>query len=295
MALPAILAILAGRQERRAPARPAAAGHRLAVVGAGVRRARRDRLPLRRVELQRPQLSRGSRSVDGPLVVDAGLLLAGEPLDRGHDLVGGLAAGPPGRHALEATAEVDRLTERDGDRDDPRPGGADRLDVLGAGQARRVRRGRRRSAPGGRRRCGRGRGGRRGTGCPRGRCRTPRPRASTSRAMSRLAIAALVSSRSTGSMPSPSNQTRVTPSRFSAGAGEVVGLGQEDHLARHHARDHDRVHEAQVVAGQDHAAGPRHVLEAAHRRPPDRLEGRWQHAGASRRRARVPSLVATPR
>ena len=51
-----------------------------------------------------------------------------------------------------------------------------------------------------------------------------------------------------------------------AGAGEVVGLGEEDDLARHHARDHHRVDEAEVVAGQDHPAGPGHVLEAAHRR-----------------------------
>ena len=47
-----------------------------------------------------------------------------------------------------------------------------------------------------------------------------------------------------------------------AGAGEVVGLGQEDDLARHHERDHHAVDEAQVVARQDHRAGGRHVLQA---------------------------------
>ena len=59
-----------------------------------------------------------------------------------------------------------------------------------------------------------------------------------------------------------------------AGAGEVVGLGQEDDLARHHDRDHHAVDEAQVVAGEDHPAGVRHVLQSPHRRSPHRLRKR---------------------
>ena len=48
----------------------------------------------------------------GPLVVDAGRLLAGERLDRGHDLVGDLAAGAAERDAVAAAGEVERLAER---------------------------------------------------------------------------------------------------------------------------------------------------------------------------------------
>ena len=51
MALPAVFGILAGVKNAVRPAEPAAARHRLALVGAGVRRPRRGRVPLRRLEL----------------------------------------------------------------------------------------------------------------------------------------------------------------------------------------------------------------------------------------------------
>ena len=47
-----------------------------------------------------------------------------------------------------------------------------------------------------------------------------------------------------------------------AGAGEVVGLGEEDDLARHDHRDHHAVEERQVVAGHDDRAGGRHVVQS---------------------------------
>ena len=72
---------------------------------------------------------------------------------------------------------------------------------------------------------------------------------STSSAISRLAGAALVSSRSTGSIPCPRTTRPASPQ---PGAGEVVGLGEEDHLARDDQRDGEAVDERQVVARQMH-------------------------------------------
>ena len=70
-------------------------------------------------------------------------------------------------------------------------------------------------------------------------------------------MAALVSSRSTGSMPSPSNHAR-TSAPLTPGAGEVVGLREEDNLPPHDERDHHAVREGQVVARDDHRPGGRH-------------------------------------
>ncbi len=60
-----------------------------------------------------------------------------------------------------------------------------------------------------------------------------------------------------------------------AGAGEVVLLGQEHHLARRHDRDDQAVGEGEVVAGHDDRAGARDVLEPLDARAPDHLGHRW--------------------
>src|SRR5690606_35801043 len=89
-----------------------------------------------------PSAGPASRSAAGPrgelrrlVVVGGHLLLAGQRLDRRHDLVGDLTPGATEGDAVVAAREVQGLPEGDGD---PGPAGkpcADRLDVLGAGQA----------------------------------------------------------------------------------------------------------------------------------------------------------------
>ena len=58
MAAPAVYGILVASQERRGPAEQATRRHRLALVGAGVRRTRRARVPPGRLVLQRAELTR---------------------------------------------------------------------------------------------------------------------------------------------------------------------------------------------------------------------------------------------
>ena len=67
-------------------------------------------------------------------------------------------------------------------------------------------------------------------------------------------MAALVSSRSTGSMPSPSNQPR-DERALDAGAGEVVGLARKTTLRGTTTGITTLSTKRQVVARQDHRAG----------------------------------------
>src|SRR4051812_17351961 len=77
--------------------------------------------------------SRTERSgVRGPLVVDPGLLLAGQLLDLGHHPIGDLTPRATRGHAVVLPAHVDRLPEGDGDLDQPQAPGADRLHLGGA-------------------------------------------------------------------------------------------------------------------------------------------------------------------
>ena len=74
--------------------------------------------------------------------------------------------------------------------------------------------------------------------------------------------------------PAASRCPRTTPAAaapLTPVAGEVVGLGEEGDLARHHDRDDQGVGEAEVVAGQDH-----------------------RHRCAARSRARSPSAARSP-
>ena len=109
------------------------------------------------------------------------------------------------------------------------------------------------------------------------------PAPSTSRAMSSEAIAALVSSRSTGTMPMPSNQAR-TQRALEAGAGEVVRLREEDHLPRHHERDHDAVGEAR---GGCWPRSPGRWPARCPGRSPAGARPPWRQAAARRARPRT--------
>ena len=217
---------------------------------------------------RRPRASPGS-GVGGPVVVDAGLLLAGQLLDLGHHPVGDLAPRAARGYAVVPAADVDRLAERHRHPHQPRPVGADRLQPLGARSGRPGRSGRPRSARAGRRRCARGRAARRATACPRGRSPNAPPSASTPSAVSRLAIAACESSRSTGSAPNVSNHA-LTRRPLTPRPLEVVGLRQEAHRPRRDGRDHHAVDEAAVVAGQDQRPGRGTCSRPDDDGPPDR-------------------------
>src|SRR4051794_41148200 len=69
-------------------------------------------------------------AVGGAVVVDAGLLLAGQLLDRRHHPVGDLSACTAGGDAVVLPAYDDRLAEADRHADQPWPVGPDRLQAV---------------------------------------------------------------------------------------------------------------------------------------------------------------------
>src|SRR3954454_25398034 len=83
----------------------------------------------------RPATSASASGLRRPVVVDARLLLAGDILDRGLDLVGDLPPGLAGRHAVVPPDDLDRLAEADGHGDHAREAGVHGLQPLGPGDA----------------------------------------------------------------------------------------------------------------------------------------------------------------
>ena len=67
-------------------------------------------------------------------------------------------------------------------------------------------------------------------------------------------------------LPDTAEERRGQPA-LQPGAGEVLGLGQKGHPARHDRRHHEMVGERQMIAGDDRRAVFRHVLDALDPRP----------------------------
>ena len=171
----------AGPRPRSRPRRRPAAGRRTASrCGSAVRTPASARRPRRPPPRRLGALASACRPSPCRLLlrlagVDVDVLLAGEPHDLVHDLVGDRAQDVAVvLHALVA-GEVEGLAEahdRAGERAELLAGrghhvGADAPPPGSPGRRSRARAGPRRSC--------RGRACRRGSGCPRGRCRTGRP------------------------------------------------------------------------------------------------------------------------
>ena len=234
-------------------------------VGAGLVTPPAEIFPKALAALARPGRSgRGGR----PLVVDAGRLLAGEARDGAHDPVGQVTTRPAARHAVVLVRDGDRLADPHGDVDlaQPRAVGADRLDLLGPQQADRQDR-----AAGGEgevRHAGTTavepavtRAGALGVDAE----RLPAPQ--------HLERGVEAGDRRLGVVPVDRQhaeplEPRADQRALHPGAGEVVGLGEEDDLARDDDRDDDAVEEGQVVARHDDGSGGGHVVQPLDRWAP---------------------------
>src|SRR4051795_9239395 len=187
-----------------------------------------------------------------------GLLLTGQVGDGMHDPVGHDAAGAAVAGHPLLFGEGERLAEGHRDAVQPRPARADRLYLV-----RPRHRDRHHRAVGGEGQPGDAR-------LAPGQPPVPGPRAL---GVDAEPLAVLqhrergVERRLRGAMglpldrqrPEGAEQRAAEPARDPL-PGEVLGLRQVVHLARGHGRDRDAVDERQVIAGQDHRSGQRHVL-----------------------------------